>query len=198
MASLDSTQKAGSTLPALPPPTPSASAYALERNKMDKLPLELFDDADEFETRTPQEWVGLGPAQGVPHSTGRSLFYLHQQLLWFVLTFSGGHVQCLDSSVTPLCSTIFFFFFFFFLYWIRLPCDILSYDETTHEYEVCFLSEDEIRARPALQSVLIELLNSLGDLANPKPTVAKGIFPLAFAVTFLRFLVAHVFITTFH
>jgi len=52
----------------------------------------------------------------------------------------------------------------------------LSYDETTNEYEVCFLSEDEIRARPALQSVLIELLNSLGDLANPKPTIAKGTF----------------------
>jgi len=84
MASLDSTQKVASTPAALPPSTPSASAYSLERNKMDKLPLELFDDADEFETRTPQEWVGLGPAQGAPHSTGRSLFYLHQQLLWFV------------------------------------------------------------------------------------------------------------------
>jgi len=100
------------------------------------LPLEMFDDADEYETHSPEEWLKLGPEEGKARTTGRSLFFIHNRFLW-------------------------------------LPCEIVDYDAATEEYIVEFLSEDDLRGRPDLAHVVDDLLQTLGDIAIPKLTIAK-------------------------
>jgi hypothetical protein len=85
------------------PKSDPSTLYKLDRSTLEKLPLELFDDADEFETRAPQEWLEVGPAQGLPATTGRSLFYLHPHFVWLpceVLAYDEDEQKYLVSFFT--------------------------------------------------------------------------------------------------
>lgn len=63
--------------------------------------------------------------------------------------------------------------FFIHNRFLWLPCEIVDYDSATEEYIVEFLSEDDLRGRPDLAHVVDDLLQTLGDIAIPKLTIAK-------------------------
>jgi hypothetical protein len=84
-------------------PTDPSTLYKTEKSMLEKLPLEMFDDADEYETHTGTEWVDLGPSSGRGLTTARSLFYLHPHFVWLpceVLSYDEADQRYLVSFFT--------------------------------------------------------------------------------------------------
>jgi len=47
------------------------------------LPLEIFDDEERFETRSPEEWIALGQNKGLPGTPCVSRFHLvNGDIVW--------------------------------------------------------------------------------------------------------------------
>ncbi len=168
----------------------SCTRYKMERSRLEKLPLEMFDDADEYETHSPEvrnDTEDRRPGSRSRISNARACVYVYVYV---------SKCACYFPSFFLACSCLFLVLaslqewlklgpeegkarttgrslFFIHNRFLWLPCEIVEYDATTEEYIVEFLSEDDLRGRPDLAHVVDDLLQTLGDIAIPKLTIAK-------------------------
>ena len=133
------------------------------KTALEKLPLEMFDDADEFETRSGDEWVELGPSLAAAAAAAASTTASTASTGTGTGAGSGtGTGAGTDASIAASAPagkpTTGRSLFYLHPHFVWLPCEVLAWDADQQRFLVSFFSEAEMRASKDMQPALEELV----------------------------------------
>ena len=118
----------------------------------------MFDDADEFETRSGDEWVELGPSMSAAAAASAAKGTATG-------TSTGTDADhTATSAASPAAApgvgkpTTGRSLFYLHPHFVWLPCEVLAWDADQQRFLVSFFSEAEMRASKDMQPALEELV----------------------------------------